>query len=112
MSVSTKLCRHLLTPTCFSYSTSRLMSNTMTYNCKALNVTKAAPYVFSVELNRPNKMNAINKAMWEEVGEVFSKLDRDQECRVVILSAAGKMFSSGIDRLGGCGQVEHDHAAV
>jgi enoyl-CoA hydratase/carnithine racemase len=28
---------------------------------------------------------------------VFSKLERDQECRVVILSAAGKMFSSGID---------------
>eukprot|EP00090_Calanus_glacialis_P022183 TRINITY_DN3422_c0_g1_i1.p1 TRINITY_DN3422_c0_g1~~TRINITY_DN3422_c0_g1_i1.p1 ORF type:complete len:308 (+),score=134.45 TRINITY_DN3422_c0_g1_i1:60-983(+) len=97
MSVSTKLCRHLLKPKCFSYSTSRQMSDSMTYNCKALNVTKAAPYVFSVELNRPSKMNAINKGMWEEVGEVFNKLDRDQECRVVILSAAGKMFSSGID---------------
>jgi delta(3,5)-delta(2,4)-dienoyl-CoA isomerase len=60
-------------------------------------VTKAAPYVFSVELNRPNKINNINKAMWEEVGEVFNKLDRNQECRVVILSAGGKMFSSGID---------------
>jgi hypothetical protein len=33
------------------------MSNTMTYNCKAFNVTKAAPYVFNVELNRPKKMN-------------------------------------------------------
>jgi len=96
MSATTKLCRHLLTPR-YSNSTSRLMSNTTTYTCKALNVTKAAPYVFSVELNRPNKMNAINKAMWEEVGDVFTKLDRDQECRVVILSAAGKMFSSGID---------------
>ena len=28
---------------------------------------------------------------------MFIKLDRDHECRVVILSAAGKMFSSGID---------------
>lgn len=28
---------------------------------------------------------------------MFSKLERDHECRVVILSAAGKMFSSGID---------------
>jgi len=73
------------------------MSDSMTYNCKALNVTQAAPYVFNVELNRPNKMNALNKAMWEEVGEVFNKLDRDQDCRVVVLSAAGKMFSSGID---------------
>ena len=35
--------------------------------------------------------------MWEEVGEVFNKLDMDQDCRVVVLSAAGKMFSSGID---------------
>ena len=42
-------------------------------------------------------MNAIKKAMWDEVAEVFNKLDRDQEWRVVILSAARKMFSSGID---------------
>jgi len=67
------------------------------YNCKALNVTQAAPYVFNVELNRPNKMNAMNKVMWEEVGEVFTKLDRDQDCRAIVLSAAGKIFSSGID---------------
>ena len=45
-------------------------------------MTQAAPYVFSVELN-------INKTMWEEAGELFSKLDRDQDCRVVILNAAG-----------------------
>jgi len=73
------------------------MSDTISYNCKALNVTQAAPFVFNVELNRPNKMNALNKEMWEEVGEVFSKLDRDLDCRVIVLSAAGKMFSSGID---------------
>jgi hypothetical protein len=91
MSAFTKLYGH----TCFSDATSRQMSNTMTYNCKAFNVTKAAPYVFNVELNRPKKMNAINKGM--TLKEVFNKLDRAQECRVVILSAAGKMFSSGID---------------
>ena len=63
MSASTKLYHH----TCFSYSTSRQMSITMTYICKGLNVTKAAPFVFSVELNRPKKMNAINKGLWKEV---------------------------------------------
>eukprot|EP00092_Neocalanus_flemingeri_P037841 GFUD01041191.1.p1 GENE.GFUD01041191.1~~GFUD01041191.1.p1 ORF type:complete len:343 (+),score=127.11 GFUD01041191.1:109-1029(+) len=96
MSFTTKL-RPLLFPRFMTTSTTRLMSDTTAYNCKALNVTQAAPFVFNVELNRPNKMNALNKAMWEEVGEVFTKLDRDQECRVVVLSAAGKMFSSGID---------------
>jgi len=74
-----------------------MMSDTTTYECKALNVSQPAPFVFNVELNRPNKMNAMNKVMWEEIGEVFTKLDRDQDCRVVVLSAAGKMFSSGID---------------
>lgn len=53
--------------------------------------------MFNVELNRPKKMNALNKVMWEEIGTVFTKLDKDQECRVIVLSAAGKMFSSGID---------------
>ena len=30
-------------------------------------------------------------------GEVFRRIDKDPEARVVIISAAGKMFSSGID---------------
>ena len=30
-------------------------------------------------------------------GEVFRRIDQDPEARVVILSAAGKMFTSGID---------------
>ena len=67
------------------------------YNCKDLNVTTPAPHVYSVELNRPEKMNALNFGMWEEIGAVFKQLDRDKDCRVVILSAAGRMFSSGID---------------
>ena len=98
MSITTKLCRHLLSPKFISISsTTRLLSDTMSYDYKALNVTQAAPFVFNVELNRPSKMNALNKVMWEEVGDVFTKLDRDQDCRVVVLSAAGKMFCAGID---------------
>ena len=31
------------------------------------------------------------------LGEVFRQIDKDPEARVVILSAAGKMFTSGID---------------
>jgi len=67
------------------------------YNYQHLNVSQPAPYVTSVEMNRPKKMNAINKVMWTEIGDVFTKLSDDQNCRVIVLNAAGKMFTSGID---------------
>ena len=64
---------------------------------KALKVTQPADHVLNVELNRAEKMNAMNNVMWGEIGEVFRTIDKDPDCRVVILSAAGKMFTSGID---------------
>jgi len=67
------------------------------YNYNSLNVTVPSPFVYNVEMNRPKKMNALNKEMWTEIGDVFTKLNTDPDCRVVVLSAAGKMFSSGID---------------
>ena len=78
-------------------SHSRLMSSQSYDHFKAISVTQPSPNVFSVELNRPDKMNAMSQVMWEEIGAVFRSLDRDGECRVVVLSGAGKMFSSGID---------------
>merc|ERR1719402_350859 len=48
-------------------------------------------------MNRPKKMNALNKELWTEIGDFFSKAHHDPECRVVVLSGAGRMFTSGID---------------
>jgi len=77
---------------------SRAMSEgVVSYDYQTLNVTQPSPYVVSVEMNRPKRMNAINKEMWTEIGDVFTKLGDDENCRVVVLTAAGKMFSSGID---------------
>jgi len=64
---------------------------------KAVTVMKPSDHVINVELNRPEKMNAMNNVMWGEIGQVFRTIDKDPDCRVVILSAAGKMFTSGID---------------
>ena len=72
------------------------MSNT-SYNYETLSVTEPSPYVIQVEMNRPSKMNALNNEMWMSIGDLFRKLDLDQDCRAVVLSGAGKMFSSGID---------------
>ena len=58
-------------------SCSRLMSSDQTASYsefKALNVTQPAPHVINVELNRPNKMNAMNNTMWGEIGREGSSL--------------------------------------
>ena len=50
-----------------------------------------------VELNRPDKANAMNMKMWYEIREAFAWIDATPEARVAILSGAGKHFTSGID---------------
>jgi len=77
-------------------SCSRLISNA-SYDFKNISVTQPADYVFHVELNRPAKMNALSTKMWEEIGMFFDRVGYDSNCRVVVLSGAGKMFTSGID---------------
>jgi len=96
MSVVTKLIRPLLSGCRVVARSERCMSNT-SYNYETLSVTEPSPFVIHVELNRPAKMNALNNDMWMSIGDVFRRLDMDADCRVVVLSGAGKMFSSGID---------------
>uniref|UniRef100_A0A1B6FJC8 Delta(3,5)-Delta(2,4)-dienoyl-CoA isomerase, mitochondrial n=1 Tax=Cuerna arida TaxID=1464854 RepID=A0A1B6FJC8_9HEMI len=64
---------------------------------KTLAVTVPQPFVYHVELNRPDRLNAMNNTMWLEIGECFSQLSQDEDCRVVVLSGAGKLFCAGID---------------
>jgi enoyl-CoA hydratase len=50
-----------------------------------------------VQINRPEKLNSMNAAFWSEIIEIFQWIDDSDEVRVVVLSGAGKHFSSGID---------------
>ncbi|MHC6226272.1 crotonase/enoyl-CoA hydratase family protein [Pseudomonas sp. X10] len=50
-----------------------------------------------VQINRPEKINAMNAAFWEEIIDIFQWIDDTDAVRVVVLSGAGKHFSSGID---------------
>jgi enoyl-CoA hydratase len=54
-------------------------------------------HIAQVELNRPDKANAMNLAMWRELGECFRALDANPDVRVVVLAAKGKHFCSGLD---------------
>nr|KAF6285576.1 enoyl-CoA hydratase 1 [Myotis myotis] len=39
----------------------------------------------------------MNKAFWSEMVECFNKIAQDADCRAVVISGAGKMFTAGID---------------
>ncbi|GMT13660.1 hypothetical protein PFISCL1PPCAC_4957, partial [Pristionchus fissidentatus] len=67
------------------------------YAYKCLIVSDLGDGIFHVQMNRPNKMNALDMIIWNEIGDVFTKLDTDENCRAVILSGNGKAFSTGID---------------
>jgi len=62
-----------------------------------LSVDTVAPFVTHVQLNRPDKLNAMNRAFWGEVKECFQKLSDDPDCRTVVLSGAGRVFTAGLD---------------
>ncbi len=54
-----------------------------------------------VTLNRPEKLNAMNNALHEELGNVWADFRDDPDLRVAILSGNGRCFSAGADLSGG-----------
>uniref|UniRef100_A0A3Q4BU10 Delta(3,5)-Delta(2,4)-dienoyl-CoA isomerase, mitochondrial n=1 Tax=Mola mola TaxID=94237 RepID=A0A3Q4BU10_MOLML len=62
-----------------------------------LAVTQPAQFITHVEINRPEKRNAMSRAFWREMVDVFDELAGNPDCRVVVVSGAGRMFTAGID---------------
>ena len=50
-----------------------------------------------VVLNRPDKHNALNMAMFVAIDGIIKKIKRDKSIRVVIVSGQGESFCSGLD---------------
>lgn len=48
-------------------------------------------------LNRPDKLNALNYELIDRLVELLDGIERDKAIRVVILTGAGRAFSSGAD---------------
>ena len=53
--------------------------------------------IATVTLRRPEKLNALDLALWREVALAFGALDQDEEVRCVILRGAGGNFGAGAD---------------
>lgn len=54
-------------------------------------------HIATVCLNRPDKANAMNAAMWQEIRQAFAWVDQTPEARVAILEGEGRLFTAGID---------------
>lgn len=50
-----------------------------------------------ITLNRPEKLNALTSTMVAEWRKVLEELANDAECRVVIVTGAGRSWSAGVD---------------
>jgi enoyl-CoA hydratase len=50
-----------------------------------------------LSFNRPEKLNAINVQVKREVSQALVELEADDDVRVVIMTGAGRAFSSGYD---------------
>ena len=53
--------------------------------------------IAEINLNRPEKSNALDEELWFSLGDCFRKLDENEDVRVCILKGVGSNFSSGID---------------
>ncbi|PAV25265.1 enoyl-CoA hydratase [Tamilnaduibacter salinus] len=59
-------------------------------------VEKHEDGILTIGLNRPEKMNAMNRAMYHEIAAAYGQLERDPDLRVAVLHAEGDHFTSGL----------------
>ena len=65
---------------------------------EVIQVHKIDENIVCLVLNRPDKLNALTKPMWAQLGETMRALAHDEDIRCIVLRGAGdKSFSPGND---------------
>ena len=54
-------------------------------------------HVARLILNRPERLNALDKATLVAINDALDRVEADDDIRAVVLSGAGRAFSSGFD---------------
>lgn len=62
-----------------------------------LTVVKEPNGIATVTMNRPEKLNAVNDEMHEELRDIWLDLGNDYEADVIVLTGAGRAFCAGGD---------------
>lgn len=71
------------------------MKGTMSYEHLLIETT--AEGVRTITLNRPEKFNAVNSQLAEELPRAVNEASADDAVRVVVITGAGKGFCAGLD---------------
>lgn len=64
------------------------------YECFKVEI---ADNIAHIVLDRPEKMNAMNRAFWRELPEIVREIDEGALARVIVISSTGKHFTAGMD---------------
>ena len=62
-----------------------------------LELTYPRPEIAVVTLNRPEKLNALSSELVEDLHATIDEIGANNDCRVVVLTGAGRGFCSGLD---------------
>lgn len=63
-------------------------------------VTRPAPQIVQLTLDRPDRLNALDHAVIAELHTALTAVATDPACRVVLLTGAGRAFCAGADLAG------------
>ena len=55
-------------------------------------LTDLSENIFTVTINRPDKLNALNTLMIRELIDAFDAADKDDAVRAIIVTGAGRAF--------------------
>lgn len=68
--------------------------------------------ILTITLNRPDRMNALNVTMMQELISAFQQADQDDDIKAIIVTGAGKAFCAGADLGGGADTFDYDESAA
>jgi enoyl-CoA hydratase/carnithine racemase len=63
--------------------------------------------ILTITLNRPEKLNAFNATMRDELLNAFDRADADDAIRAIVVTGAGRAFCAGADLSGGAATFDH-----
>jgi enoyl-CoA hydratase len=75
------------------------------------------PHVTMIRLNRPERLNALNYQLVSELHDALDAVADDRDCKVVLLTGAGRGFCAGLDLKDwgvppGPGEHRHAHVGI
>lgn len=69
---------------------------------------EVAEQILTITLNRPDKLNAFNATMQQELIDAFDKADKDDDVRAIIVTGEGRGFCAGADLSSGANTFDRD----